>query len=67
MAYLLHAIRTRPHFLAYPVKDLPAAAPLIARTLFGLPLLTWTVRSDGRPRSAPRAGPTRSSSRAFRP
>ena len=46
MALLLHATRTRPHFLAYRVKDLPAAAPLIARWVFGLPLLTWTVRSD---------------------
>lgn len=45
MAFLLHANRTRPHFIAYGVKDLPAVAPLIARTLFRLPLLTWTVRS----------------------
>jgi glycerophosphoryl diester phosphodiesterase len=27
------------------VKDLPAALPLAARRLGGLPLLTWTVRS----------------------
>jgi len=27
------------------VRDLPAAAPLIARNVFGCPLLTWTVRS----------------------
>ena len=46
MAFLLHANRTRPQFIAYGVKDLPAAAPLIARAVFGLPLLTWTVRSD---------------------
>ncbi len=46
MAFLLHANRTRPHFIAYGVKDLPAVAPLIARTLFRLPLLTWTVRSE---------------------
>ena len=46
MAFLLHANRTRPHFIAYGVKDLPALAPLIARTLFRLPLLTWTVRSE---------------------
>jgi glycerophosphoryl diester phosphodiesterase len=45
MAHLLHARRTRPHFVAYHVKDLPAAAPLLARYLFGLPLLTWTVRT----------------------
>lgn len=46
MPHLLHALDTRPHFVAYHVKDLPAVAPLLARHLFGLPLLTWTVRSD---------------------
>ena len=46
MAFLLHANRTRPQFIAYGVKDLPAVAPLIARMIFRLPLLTWTVRSD---------------------
>lgn len=46
MTWLLHAPRSRPQFIAYSVKDLPAAAPLLARTLFGLPLLTWTVRSE---------------------
>jgi glycerophosphoryl diester phosphodiesterase len=53
MAFLLHASRTRPQFIAYAVRDLPAAAPLVARALFGLPLLTWTVRSaDDRRRAA---------------
>src|SRR5450759_3176007 len=33
MAFLLHANRTRPQFIAYGVKDLPAAAPLIARAV----------------------------------
>lgn len=46
LAHLLHATSTRPHFIAYHVKDLPAAAPLIARHLFGMPLLTWTVRTE---------------------
>jgi glycerophosphoryl diester phosphodiesterase len=46
MALLLHAGRTRPHFVAYAVRDLPALAPLLARYLFGCPLLTWTVRSE---------------------
>ena len=54
MAFLLHANRTRPHFIAYGVKDLPAVAPLIARMIFGLPLLTWTVRSDDDRRRAAR-------------
>jgi glycerophosphoryl diester phosphodiesterase len=47
MAYFEHAPRTRPQFIAYAVSDLPAAIPMIARKLFGLPLLTWTVRSAG--------------------
>jgi glycerophosphoryl diester phosphodiesterase len=46
LAHLLHLPRTRPHFIAYHVKDLPALGPWIARTLFRLPLLTWTVRTE---------------------
>ena len=45
MMHLRHAFRTRPHFVAYWVNELPAAAPWIARHVFGLPLLTWTVRT----------------------
>ena len=45
MMHLRHAFRTRPHFVAYWVDELPAAAPWIARNIFGLPLLTWTVRT----------------------
>jgi glycerophosphoryl diester phosphodiesterase len=45
MLHLRHAFRTRPHFVAYWVDDLPAPAPWIARHVFGLPLLTWTVRT----------------------
>jgi glycerophosphoryl diester phosphodiesterase len=45
MLHLHHAFRTRPHFVAYGVDELPAAAPWIARNIFGLPLLTWTVRT----------------------
>ena len=53
MPHLWHAGRTRPHFVAYFVDDLPAPAPWIARHVFGLPLLTWTVRSaEDRTRAA---------------
>ena len=53
MLYLRHAFRTRPHFVAYWVNELPAPAPWIARNIFGLPLLTWTVRtSEQRARAA---------------
>jgi glycerophosphoryl diester phosphodiesterase len=54
LAFLLHASRTRPHFVAYSVKDLPSLAPWTARNLFGLPLLTWTVRSDSERQTAER-------------
>jgi glycerophosphoryl diester phosphodiesterase len=46
LALLTHAPRTRPHFVAYHVKDLPSPGPWIARNIFGLPLLAWTVRSE---------------------
>jgi glycerophosphoryl diester phosphodiesterase len=45
MRHLKQALHTRPHFVAYWVNDLPAPAPWIARHIFGLPLLTWTVRT----------------------
>lgn len=45
LAHLAQALRARPHFVAYSVRDLPAFTPLAARWLFGLPLLTWTVRT----------------------
>jgi glycerophosphoryl diester phosphodiesterase len=45
MTHLRHAFRTRPHFVAYWVNELPAIAPWITHHLFGLPLLTWTVRT----------------------
>jgi glycerophosphoryl diester phosphodiesterase len=54
LAHFLHARRTRPQFIAYRVNDLPAALPLIARNLLGLPLLAWTVRSEDERRRAAR-------------
>jgi glycerophosphoryl diester phosphodiesterase len=54
LAHLLHVFRTRPHFVAFGVKDLPAVVPLFARFAFGLPLLTWTVRSEADRRRARR-------------
>jgi glycerophosphoryl diester phosphodiesterase len=46
MATFGHVLRTRPQFIAYAVHDLPAAIPWVARSLFHLPLLTWTVRTE---------------------
>jgi glycerophosphoryl diester phosphodiesterase len=45
LEYFRAAFAARPQFLAYRVADLTTAAPLVARHLFRLPLLTWTVRS----------------------
>lgn len=45
MRNLLSSAIARPHFIAYDIGALPAVAPLVARFVFGLPLLTWTVRS----------------------
>ena len=51
MAFLLHAPRTRPQFVAYRGRG-PAGAGAAGRAhCSALPLLTWTVRSDGRPRA----------------
>lgn len=45
MIGLRHGFRTRPHFVAYRVDDLPAPPPWIARHIFGCALLGWTVRT----------------------
>jgi glycerophosphoryl diester phosphodiesterase len=46
LAYFQHALRSRPQFIAYSVKDLPSAIPLLARNVLRIPVLTWTVRSE---------------------
>ena len=46
MTWLLHSPRSRPQFIAYSVRDLPAMVPLFARKILGIPLLTWTVRTE---------------------
>jgi glycerophosphoryl diester phosphodiesterase len=42
---LLHGWDSQPAFIAYRVDDLATVPPRIARRLFGLPLLAWTVRT----------------------
>jgi glycerophosphoryl diester phosphodiesterase len=49
-----HALRAHPQFIAYSVTDLPAALPMMARKLLGLPLLAWTVRSPEQRQTAQR-------------
>ncbi len=50
--FLLSFPRTRPDFIAYDIKALPALAPLIARHLCKRPLLTWTVRTPAQQKRA---------------
>lgn len=45
LAYMLHLPSTRPNFISYAADDLPALTTRIARR-FGLPLVTWTIRSE---------------------
>lgn len=54
LAFLLHAPRSRPHFIAYQVNDLPSPGPWIARNVFSRPLLSWTVRTDAERQRAKR-------------
>ena len=52
LAYGRDALRSKPQFLAYSVRDLPSALPSATR-LWGMPVLTWTVRSaEDRQRAA---------------
>lgn len=46
LTHLLYAPLVKAQFIAYDVRRLPALAPLIARKLAHLPLLTWTVRTE---------------------
>jgi len=54
LAHLLHAHVSQPQFVAYNVKDLPTSATRVARSLFGCPLLAWTVRTPEDRRRAER-------------
>jgi glycerophosphoryl diester phosphodiesterase len=45
LRYVRQTLAARPQFLAYRVQDLQTAAPLLARHVLGMPLLTWTVRT----------------------
>jgi glycerophosphoryl diester phosphodiesterase len=44
--FVLQAVAARLQFLAYRVSDLPSPVPSFARKVLGLPLLTWTVRTE---------------------
>lgn len=54
VAWLHTIIAARLNFIAHAVVDLPAAVPHAARHWAGLPVLTWTVRTDAERRRAAR-------------
>ncbi|MEJ8476486.1 glycerophosphodiester phosphodiesterase family protein [Roseibium algae] len=43
---MLHIPRTRPHFISYGIHDLPSSGPRFWRSVIGLPIMTWTVRTE---------------------
>lgn len=46
LRHLLAFRNVRADFVAYDVKALPAPAPYLLRKLMGVPVLTWTVRTE---------------------
>ena len=44
LRHMLHIPRTRPNFIAYDCRALPALAPAFWRGIASIPVLTWTVR-----------------------
>lgn len=46
MENLNHWDETQPDFISWKVRDLRHGAPYIARKLGGVPLMTWTVRTQ---------------------
>jgi glycerophosphoryl diester phosphodiesterase len=54
MGSLLPAFMARPHFVAYSIGNLPALAPLLARHVLCLPLLTWAVKTEAERQRAAR-------------
>jgi glycerophosphoryl diester phosphodiesterase len=46
LRHLLHWPRTRPHFISWSVRDLEMASVRFAHYLTGVPVITWTVRSE---------------------
>lgn len=54
MGYLLTGIAGHAQFVAYGVADLPALAPILARHVLRMPLLTWTVRTEAERQRAAR-------------
>ncbi len=45
ISWMVHMAGTDPHFVSFFVKDLPADGPSFLREFYGLPVMTWTVKT----------------------
>ncbi len=45
ISWMVHMAGTDPHFVSFYVKDLPADGPSFLREFYGLPIMTWTVKT----------------------
>jgi glycerophosphoryl diester phosphodiesterase len=56
LSNMLHFTESLPQFISWKVRNLPCAAPYLARAIGNLPLMTWTVRTpEDRARAAKHA------------
>ena len=46
LTHFLHWDDTRPDFLSWHIGDLPHSTPHLLRRALGLPVMTWTVRTE---------------------
>jgi glycerophosphoryl diester phosphodiesterase len=46
LANMLHFTRSRPDFISWNQKDLPSAGPYLCRAVIGIPVMSWTIRSQ---------------------
>jgi glycerophosphoryl diester phosphodiesterase len=47
-----HRARSEPDFLSWNVNDLPHKTPFFEKQFYGLPVMTWTVRTAGQREAA---------------
>lgn len=45
LANLLHFNASRPDFLSWNHRNLPSAGPFLCRSVIGMPVMSWTIRS----------------------
>ncbi len=46
LANLLHLYNSKPDFISWNHRNLPSAGPFLCRAALGLPVMSWTIRSQ---------------------